>query len=324
MWATKSYPRTPAMTAQPLPALTSGDPSAWDQALYAFLIEKGNRSGSRRTVESYSRMLWPFFADLGKTPERVKPADVLAWVHGIGRSGRTPSATTVGARIACMSSFYRFLIRMGLMASNPCDAIERPRAIQSVARGYGANEVRRLLAVVPADTVAGRRDRAILLTLVLTGRRRAEVIGLRAGDLSVEGETCFYAYRGKGGKRGRRELPHPALKAIRATLADVGKDLPTMAPDESLWQAAARPGGVTSGTFYARFRRYLAAAGMAPTGVHVLRHTAAKLRRDAGEAIESVSQFLDHSSLAVTSVYLGRLEGEADRTWPDVAAAIGL
>jgi hypothetical protein len=47
------------MTAQPLPALTSGDPSAWDQALYAFLVEKGNRSGSRRTVESYGRMLWP-------------------------------------------------------------------------------------------------------------------------------------------------------------------------------------------------------------------------------------------------------------------------
>ena len=143
------------MTAQPLPALTSGDPSAWDQALYAFLVEKGNRSGSRRTVESYSRMLWPFFADLGKTPDRVKPADVLAWVHGIGKSGRTPSATTVGARIACLSSFYRFLIRMGLVVSNPCDAVERPRAVQSVARGYGADEVRRLLAVVPTQSPAG-------------------------------------------------------------------------------------------------------------------------------------------------------------------------
>jgi len=52
----------------------------------------------------------------------VKPADVLAFVHGIGKSGRTPSATTVGARIACLSSFYRFLIRMGLVVSNPCDA----------------------------------------------------------------------------------------------------------------------------------------------------------------------------------------------------------
>jgi integrase/recombinase XerC len=311
------------VTAQPLPALTSGDPSTWDQALYAFLVEKGNRSGSRRTVESYSRMLWPFFAERSLTPERVKPADVLAWVHGIGRSGRTPSGTTVGARIACLSSFYRFLIRMGLLVGNPCDAVERPRAIQSVARGYGADEVRRLLAVVP-DTVAGRRDRAILLTLVLTGRRRTEVISLRAGDLSVEGETVFYAYRGKGGKRGRRELPHPAYEVICATLADAGKDLAAMAPEESLWQAAARPEGVTSGTFYARFRRYLAAAGMSPTGIHVLRHTAAKLRRDAGESIEAVSQFLDYSSLAVTSVYLRRLEGQEDRTWRDVAEAIGV
>jgi len=311
------------MTAQPLPVLASGDPSAWDQALYAFLIEKGNRSGSKRTVESYGRMLWPFFAERSLTPDRVKPADVLAWVHGIGKSGRTPSATTVGARIACLSSFYRFLIRMGLVVSNPCDAVERPRATQSVARGYSADEVRRLLAVVP-DTVAGRRDRAILLVLVLTGRRRAEVIGLRAGDVSIEGETIFYQYVGKGHKTGRRELPRPAYQAICATLADASKDLAMMGPDESLWQAAARTTGVTSGTFYARFRCYLRAAGLAPTGVHVLRHTAAKLRRDAGETIEQVSSFLDHSSLQVTSVYLRRLEGDADRTWPDVAAALGL
>jgi integrase len=150
------------------------------QALYAFLVEKGNRSGSSRTVESYSRMLWPFFAERGKTPDPVKPTDVLAWVHGISRSGRTPSPTTLGARIACLSSFY------------------------------------------------------------------------------------------------------------------------------------------------ARFRRHLATAGLAPTGIHVLRHTATKLRRDAGASIESISQFLHHSSLAVPNGCLRRLEGEADRTWPDVAAAIGL
>jgi integrase/recombinase XerC len=311
------------MTAQPLPALASGDPAAWDQALYAFLVEKGNRSGSRRTVESYGRMLWPFFGDLSKTPDRVKPADVLAFVHGIGKSGRTPSATTVGARIACLSSYYRFLIRMGLVVSNPCDAIERPRAVQSVARGYSAQEVRRLLAVVP-DTVAGRRDRALLLTFILTGRRRSEVIGLTAGDISLEGETAFYSYRGKGGKRGRRELPAPAYEALCATLADAGLELGSVAKEASLWQAGAGPRGVTGSTFYARFRRYLAAAGLAPTGIHVLRHSAAKLRRDAGESIEDVSAFLDHSSLAVTTVYLRRLEGQEDRAWRDVAEAIGV
>jgi site-specific recombinase XerD len=309
------------MPQQALPALQSGDPSVWDQALYGFLVEKGNRSGSKRTVESYSRMLWPFFA--GTTPDRVKPAEVLAYGHGIGLSGRAPSGATIGARIACLSSYYRFLIRMGLVTSNPCDAVERPRTVQAPARGYSADEVRRLLAVVP-DTIRGRRDRAILLVLILTGRRRTEVLGLKASDLSVDGEMAFYSYRGKGGKTGRRELPRPAFEAIRATLTDAGKDLATMDPQESLWQAAVSVSGITSGSFYARFRRYLRLAGLAPAGLHVLRHTAAKLRRDAGASIEAVSSFLDHSSLAVTTVYLRRLEGEVDGIWPDVALAIGL
>ncbi|HEY5483445.1 MAG TPA: tyrosine-type recombinase/integrase, partial [Propionibacteriaceae bacterium] len=272
-------------------------------------------------VESYARMLWPFFRV--RTPDQVRSSDVLAYAHGIGLSGRVPTAATVGARIACLSSFYRFTIRMGLLTANPCDALERPRSILSVARGLGADEVRRLLAVVP-DTVAGRRDRGLLLTFILTGRRRAEVIGLTAGDISLEGETAFYRYRGKGGKRGRRELPRPAYEALRATLGDAGLSLADMDPSASLWQAAAGTRGVTGSTFYARFRRYLRAAGLAPSGLHVLRHAAAKLRRDAGASIEAVSSFLDHSSLAVTSVYLRRLEGESDRTWPDVAVAIGV
>jgi hypothetical protein len=33
---------------------------------------------------------------------------------------------------------------------------------------------------------------------------------------------------------------------------------------------------------------------------------------------------LSHSSLAVTSVYLRRLEGQEDRAWREVAEAIGV
>jgi integrase/recombinase XerC len=312
----------PPMNPHYLPATARDDVPAWQQTVVAFLAEKERRSGSRRTVETYARMLWPFLLRVG-SPDRVTPAHILAWAHGIGASGREPSSATVGARIACLSSYYRFLIRMNVAAANPCDALERPRAVQSVARGLSADEVRRLLAVVP-DTVAGRRDRALLLTFVLTGRRRAEVIGLTAGDISIEGETAFYSYRGKGGKGGRRELPRPAYEALCATLGDAGLSLAEMEPSASLWQAGAGVHGITGATFYNRFRRLLRAAGLPPTGLHILRHSAAKLRRDAGASIEAVSSFLDHSSLAVTSVYLRRLEGEADRTWPEVAIAIGL
>ncbi len=310
------------MTPHYLPATASDDVPGWQRTVLAFLSEKERRSGSRRTIESYARMLWPFLTRVG-APNLVTAAHVLAWAYGVGASGREPSSATVGARIACLSSYYRFLIRMNVTTSNPCDALERPRTTQAVARGLSAEEVRRLLAVVP-DTVAGRRDRALLLFFVLTGRRRSEVIGLTAGDISVEGDTAFYSYRGKGGKRGRRELPRPAFEALCVTLSDASLSLAEMEPAASLWQAAAGERGITSSTFYNRFRRYLRAADLAPTGLHILRHSAAKLRRDAGASIESVSSFLDHSSLAVTSVYLRRLEGEADRTWPDVAVAIGV
>ena len=161
--------------------------------------------------------------------------------------------------------------------------------------------------------MAGRRDRAIIVTLVLTGRRRSEVT-----NITVEGETAFYSYRGKGGKRGRRELPRPAYIALLERASS------RMHPEESLWQAGARQRGVTSATFYTRLRKYMVAAGLPPTGVHILRHTAARLRRDAGESIEAVSQFLDHSSLAVTTVYLRRLEGQTDEGWGKVADAIGV
>ena len=70
-------------------------------------------------------------------------------------------------------------------------------------RGLSAEQVKRLLAVIP-ETPAGLRDRAIFLTLILTGRRRSEVLRLCVGDLVVDGGRVYYTYRGKGGKRGRR------------------------------------------------------------------------------------------------------------------------
>ena len=98
-----------------------------------------------------------------------------------------------------------------------------------------------------------------------------------------------------------------------------------MHPSESLWQAGAGP----SRAFPAPPSTAASAptsrkAGLPPSGVHVLRHTAAKLRRDVGESVESVSQFLDHSSLAVTTTYLRRLEGQRDAAWHGVAQVIGV
>jgi len=84
-------------------------------------------------------------------------------------------------------------------------------------RGLSGDDVQRLLKVIPRTPV-GLRDRPIILTFVFTGRRRADVFRLTAGDIAFEGSRAYYSYRGKGGKTGRRELPVPALRAIEAWL----------------------------------------------------------------------------------------------------------
>ena len=99
----------------------------------------------------------------------------------------------------------------------------------------------------------------------------------------------------------------------------------TLPPEASLWPSRLQDSkGITSGTFYGNLQRYFRKAGITPSGVHISRHTAAKLRRDAGETLEDVSRFLDHSRLAVTTTYLRRLEGESNRSWEKVAEAIGV
>jgi len=66
--------------------------SGWERAIYAFLAEKERRSGSRRTVEGYSRMLQHFFGALGKPPDQITSREVFTFAHGVGLSGKEPFA----------------------------------------------------------------------------------------------------------------------------------------------------------------------------------------------------------------------------------------
>lgn len=73
-------------------------------------------------------------------------------------------------------------------------------------------------------------------------------------------------------------------------------------------------------------KKYSKNAGLDPSKirVHTLRHTAAMLRKQAGDDIDQISSFLGHSSLSTTQIYLHRLSGQTDSSWLRVAALLGL
>ncbi len=131
-----------------------GLPDQWGNVAGAWLAEVASRTGSPRTPQEYGRYLARFL-DLVGDPAQATTAHVHAFAYGPGSSGREPSPATVIVRLAAISGFYDFARRMGLVAANPAVDVKRPKARPPIPRGLEAEELRRLLDVIP-DTPRGQ------------------------------------------------------------------------------------------------------------------------------------------------------------------------
>ena len=289
----------------------SPDQATWTQVVAAFLEERAARTGSRRTVETYERLIRRFVCavpDLGA----ATPLDVHSFAYTPTAGGHQPAPSTVLTRLAAIGGLYGFAVRMGVLDKDPAAAVRRPTVRLGRPRGLTTSEVGRLLAVIP-DTPAGLIDRALIVTALLTGLRRSELVSLRLAR-PADGKGVFYEVRTKGGMLRRRQLPTPAWKAIVAASEAGARGM--LAPDE-------RAFGISDSTLAVHLARYATEAGLEGVTCHALRHTAAKLRREAGASIEDVSSLLGHRSIATTAGYLRLLEDEEDHGWEAVADALG-
>jgi site-specific recombinase XerD len=286
----------------------------WKAAAGAWLVEVGKRTGSKRTPVEYARILQRFIDSIGG-PEHATAPLIHTFAYSPGPSGKDPSPSTVTVRLAALRGFFDFAKRMGVVSANPADDVKRPKSRQPTPKGLDAEELKKLIAVIP-DTPVGLRDKAIILTAVFTGLRRQEVMGLHKGDIYRNG-SVFFEVRAKGGVLRRRELPAPALTAIEKALEARGLTFDGIPTDRRLFD-------VSHQGFYANLRRYAKKARLEHVTPHVLRHSAAKLRRDTGASIEGVQEFLGHQSIATTARYLARMEGEHDNTWQAVANVLGV
>jgi site-specific recombinase XerD len=302
------------------------DQAAWEAAVGAYLSGK-----TPHTARAYLYALRGFFEMIpGRLPGSVTVTDLASYRLALEARGSSPA--TVRARLAALSSFFAFASTPqdaaghSLCACNPVRGIGRPRtAAYGNPRKTPRAAVTAILAQLdagPADPQA-HRDRALITTMVLTGRRRAEIAALCAGDLEADGSGGFrYRYRGKGGKVGLRELPQPAAEALAAYLAATGRAGAALEADPKaplfLSLAGRTRGRALCPDGIARIlKRRAREAGLDPATVkaHGLRHVAAETRRSAGASVEEIQSFLDHSSLATTATYLRRTEGTTDAGW---------
>lgn len=320
--------------------------NCWVEATEQFLASRK----SENTRRAYAHQLKAFLAWANKQPWQITPADLQNYVaHCRTHSDKDE---TVNARIAAISSYYRYLqndyhINLpggqvgALIAYNPAAA----KSLRAKINAYGKSaylgdaEARALLKAIDRKTLTGLRDYALLLTYLATGRRSNEIRQLRFGDFTEVDGRMFYRWSGKGKKDKKNEIPLRVWKSIIAYLKASGR--PNPQPEDHLfvshsdhaarlpnvpatWQPGVSP--LSARMVGLILKRHARRAGLKAEHVHphTLRHTAAMLRKKAGDDVEKICAFLGHSSIAVTQVYLHELEGQIDTSWSTVEALLGL
>lgn len=280
-----------------------------------------------------------------KHPRDVTPLDVAGWKENLKARGLADS--TLAQRLSALSSYYAHLQRpqadgQPIQTVNPVDGVDRDDLEVSPyerARKLSAAGFRAILDVIPLDTVAGARDRALFLFYVLCARRRSEVVNLRGRDLRVDAGNVVYRVRLKRGKVKWKALPPPVWEAIKRYLTLAGR---TLQDDTPLFTATVDSGQhlrqyygapspeeerpITGEAVAQALGRYVARAGMDPDKVslHSLRHLGAELYQEASGDVRQTQLFLDHAHLNTTQIYLTQLTGEEHRHWQAMANKLGM
>ena len=277
-----------------------------------------DRGASIYTQRNYRQALeefWCWHKQERQSPaawEKLQRDDFRGFVRFLGRQNLSRAA--VQLRFSALRTFYKFLIRHGVVATTPIKGLALPKLEKRLPRYLTAKQMEDLLVaplkglVAPKLKSAGRpisvaacyRDVAILETIYSCGLRISELCGLVAGDLDWNEQLV--RVRGKGKKERLVPIGAPALEAIQKYWSLLRQPPSGTAPVFVVEKK--QPGPVSPVNLAQRLKKYLALAGLDPgLTPHKLRHSYATHLLDAGADLRSVQELLGHAHLATTQVY---------------------
>jgi integrase/recombinase XerD len=168
-------------------------------------------------------------------------------------------------------------------------------------------EAQAMLRVPDRRTLQGKRDYAILLTLLTPGFRKAEICNLKIGDLKTYRNQPVIDVIGKGKKFKRIPLKNETLLAIQDYLKVNGNGTN---PDHSIFNTLGKHGPYEGRTLTPK-AVYCLVRSMARKALirkrihpHVIRHTFATTLLDNGNDLRTVQALMGHSHIRTTETYL--------------------
>jgi len=234
----------------------------------------------------------------------VTRSHVIAWRDDL--VARALSGMTIRHRLAALSSLFEHLCESNAVTHNPVKGVKRPpvESYEGKTPALGDHQARALLEAPDGISLKGKRDRAILATLLYHALRREELCKLTIKDLQERRGVAHLKILGKGGKT--RYVPlHPAASGLIVDYLEAdGRGLEVSG---ALFRAVGnRAGGltkaITADAIYKLVRGYSATLGF-EIGAHALRATAATNALDHQADIAKVQEWLGHANIATTRIY---------------------
>jgi integrase/recombinase XerC len=276
-----------------------------------------DRGTSAYTQRNYRQALLEF--ETWHKKERQQPPawdtlqrdDFRAYLRFLGRNNLGRASTQL--RFCALRTFYKFLIRHGVVAASPIKNLSMPKRAKRLPKFLTRQQMEDLLAaparwVTKDGTDAERakaeficyRDIAVLETIYSCGLRISELCGLVAADIDWNGRVV--RVRGKGKKERLVPIGETSLRAIQ----EHWRRLPQLPGGESpvFVSSLKKPKPVYPRELQLRLKKYLALAGLDPNLTpHKLRHSYATHLLDAGADLRSVQELLGHAHLTTTQAY---------------------
>ena len=270
---------------------------------------------SEKTRRAYQNDLRDFSRFIGiEKPEEfrtVTRAHVIAWRKTIEE--RHFSDATVRRKLAALSSLFEYLCEKNAVTHNPVKGVKRPAANNNEGKtpALSNDQARQLLEAPPEDTLKGKRDRAILVTLLYHGLRRQELCNLRIKDYQCRTGVMMFHIHGK--RKKERFVPvEPKTQRLLADYLEAsghGMDLegalfrPVKNNATGDLTKSINPRSVYRDVviFYAKqVGITLDTHGFC---VHSLRATAATNALEHKADIAKVQEWLGHANISTTRLY---------------------
>ena len=274
--------------------------AAADEYLERFLDALWLEDGlSRNTLNAYRSDLEGLRSWLKSALPNVTRADLQAYLADCVARGARPRTT--GRLLSSLRRFYQYLLREGVIATDPTALLESPKLGRPLPKSLTEAQVEKLLAAPAAGTPLGLRDRAMLETLYATGLRVSELIALTLTQVHLQAGVVKVI--GKGDKERLVPLGEVAIDWLQRYLAEARPALLGSRSTDVVFPTA-RGAAMTRQAFWHNIKRYARLAGIhASLSPHTLRHAFATHLLNHGADLRVVQMLLGHADLSTTQIY---------------------